>query len=202
MKTLNIQTSRPTLNITTTNAQMNISNRIRRFSARRVPPEMKVERQAPSFKVDWRKVWSQSGRKSPEDLQIHMKQQSRQRVDNYIQTVAQNGDYVLQLKNYVGSKSDPLAEISWQNMISRNQVETNVASMPETMPDVVWDPGYVRIEWTTGEVQIDWDDNFMPEITVSPHSVEIRLEGHKAIKISVNEDNVPKIEGKKVNKKV
>jgi len=201
VRTLNIQTSRPTLSITTTNAQLNISNKIRRFSSRRVPPEMKIERKAPSFKVDWRKVWSQSGKKSPEDLALHVRQQARQRVDQYIQKVATNGDYILQVKNYVGTKSDPLAELRWQEMMSQKP-EVNVTSMPETTPDVVWDLGYVKIEWTTGEVQIDWDDEFMPEITVSPHSVEIRIEGRKEIKISLNEDNVPKIRGKKVNKKV
>lgn len=201
MKTLNIQSNRPVLDITTTNAALNITNKIRRFSAKRIPPEMTVERKAPSFKVNWKKVWGESGRKSPDDLRIYQRDNSRSKVERYIQRVSENGTYVMKLENYKKSETNPLAETSYQDMISELP-EMNVASMPESSPEVTWDPGYVRIEWSTGELQIDWDDNFMPEIKVSPHSVEIRLAGKNAVQISVNEDNIPVERGRKINKRI
>jgi hypothetical protein len=116
---------------------------------------MNVERKAPSFKVDWKKVWAQSGRRSPQHLKNYMVQTSRSKVDNAIRRIAQNGDYMLALENYVNTKRSPIAELSIQGM-NNDRVETNISSMPQSSPDVVWDPGYVRIEWTAGDVQIEW----------------------------------------------
>lgn len=199
VKTLDIQTSRPVLDITSTRAQLNISNKIRRFKVRSTPPQMKVHRQAAQFKVDWNKVWAQSGRRSPEHLQNHMKQVSRQKVDQAISRIVSNGNYMKQLHKYIGTDTNPVAELALESMKSKSAPpELNVASMPESLPDISWDPGGIKIEWTTGEVQIDWDEDFRPDITVSPHSVEIRLSGKKEVKISVNPD---KVDRRNINKK-
>lgn len=200
MKTLDIQTSRPRLDITTTNAKLIVSNKIRRFRAKRVAPQMMVERQAPVMKVDWSRVWAESGRRSPEKLKQYMNQLSKQNVERAIQTIVGNGNYMLQLENYIGTKKNPIGDISFEQMMSELP-EINVAMMPQSMPDVSWDPGFVKIEWTTGEMQIEWDDDFMPDVTVTPHSVEIRLSGRSEVKISVKEDRVPYTNGKKVNQK-
>ncbi|MGI6152238.1 MAG: DUF6470 family protein [Christensenellaceae bacterium] len=203
MKTLSIQTTRPTLDITSTRAQLNITNKIRRFTSKRTPPQMTVQRQAPSFKVDWSTVWAQSGRRSPEKLQQHMRQVSRQKVDQAIQRTVKNGDYLGKLNSYIDSKRDPIGELAFDNMLS-DMPELNVASMPESMPDIVWDPGGIKIEWTTGEITIDWDDDYMPDVTVSPHSVEIKLSGRSEVKITVNPDRVEQTrnDGRKINEKI
>jgi hypothetical protein len=163
---------------------------------------MNVETKAASFKVDWKRVWAESGRRSPNYLKNYMRQKNRSKVDNAIKQIARNGDYMMALNTYVGTKRSPVAELATQEMYQRNSVETNVANMPSSMPDVTWDPGYVRIEWSTGEVQIEWDDAFMPDVKVKPHSVEIRLTGRAEVKISLDEKRVAHISGKKVNRKI
>ena len=200
MKTLEITTSRPRLEITSTKAQFNISHKTRQFKSRRVPPQMKVDKQAPSFKVDWGRVWAESGRRSPERLKQHLNQMSKQNVARAIQNFVSNGNYMAQLQNYVGTKKNPIGEIAWQEM--RNELpEINVAMMPESRPEITWDPGYMKIEWTTGELQIEWDKDFKPDVTITPHSVEIKLSGRSEVKISVKEDRVSQTNGKKVNKR-
>ena len=52
MKTLNIQSTRPTLDITSTKAELQIVNKMRRFRTETVRPEMRVVRQAPTMKVN------------------------------------------------------------------------------------------------------------------------------------------------------
>ena len=201
MMTLNIRTSQPRLDIMTTNARMNITNRIRRFSARRVSPQMKVERQGASFKVDWSQVWAESGRKSPERLRAFLNQQSHGKVSKAINRIVQNGNHLMRLENYIGTEKLAVAEVAVADSISE-MPEVNVSSMPTSRPNVQWDPGYVKIEWTTGEMQIEWDNDYMPDITVTPHSVEIRVDGHSEVKLAVDEKNIAKIGGRKVNKKI
>ncbi len=201
MKTLDIQTSRPRLDITSTRASLEITNKMRRFRSKRVAPQMTVERQAPTMSVNWSKVWAESGRRSPEQLKQYLNQVSRQNVDRAIQNFVSNGNYMLQVQNYIGKKgANPIAELSLQQMKSELP-EINVAMMPQSLPEVSWDPGYVRVEWSTGELQVEWDNEYAPDIRVTPHSVEIRLSGRSEVKISVKEDRVAYDGGKKVNKK-
>lgn len=204
MKVLDITTTRPQLDIRSTRAQMEItnSNRVRRFSAKRVAPKMTVERKAASFKVDWASTWAQSGRRSPAYLKNYLVQNSRRKVDQAISRTVNNGNYMQHVEAYRGTKRNPIGEIAWQSYMNDSAVEVNVANMPDTTPDVVWDPGYVRIEWSTGEMQIEWDDNFRPDVKVTPHSVEIRLSGYPEVKIGVIEKNVSKYNGRKVNRRV
>lgn len=199
MKTLDIQTSRPRLDITSTRASLEITNKTRRFTSKRVAPQMNVERQAPTMKVNWSKVWAESGRRSPEQLKQYLNQMSRQNVDLAVQNFVNNGNYMLQLQNYIGKDVNPIAELSLERMKSELP-EINVAMMPQSLPEVSWDPGYVRVEWTTGELQVEWDNEYAPDIRVTPHSVEIKLAGHSEVKISVKEDRVANESGNKVNK--
>ncbi len=201
MKTLDIQTSRPTLDISSTRARLDITSKTRRFTSKRVAPQMKVERQAPTMSVNWSKVWAESGRRSPEQLKQYLNQVSRQNVDRAIQNFVSNGNYMMQLQNYMGKKgANPIAELSLEQMRSELP-QINVAMMPQSLPEVSWDPGYVRVEWTTGELQVEWDNDFAPDIRVTPHSVEIKLAGRSEVKISVKEDRVAQDGGKHVNKK-
>lgn len=199
MKVLEISTVRPTLEITSKRAQVDITNRIRRFSSKRVPPKMSMERKAASFKVDWDSVWAQSGRRSPSHLRNYLVQNSRSKVDQAISRIVSNGDYLKQIESYRGSSSSPIGEIAWQNYLEDNAVETNVGLMPETSPTIEWDNSYLHIDWTLGDLQIEWDDNFRPDIEFTPHSVEIRLSAHPEVKIEVKERHIPGLQGKKVN---
>jgi len=201
MKTLNITTSWPRLEITSTRAQTEITTKIRRFKATRAAPQMKVERKAPSFKIDWNRVWAESGRRSPDILRRYSTQKNRGKVDSAVRRIAKNGDYMMALNTYANTKRNPIAELAWQNMYQDFSVETNVAYMPKTKPTASWDPGYVKIDWTTGELQIEWDNDFMPEVKVKPHSVEIRLSGRAEVKITVDDRRVARPSGRKVNKR-
>ncbi|HBU12472.1 MAG TPA: hypothetical protein DEB31_07015 [Clostridiales bacterium] len=109
---------------------------------------------------------------------------------------------MMRLEDYIGTKSSPVAQLAMQNMRADSGVEVNVSSMPQTKPNVQWDPGYVRIEWTTGELIVDWDAEYGPDVTVTPHSVEIRVAGKNEVKITVNEEKVARSRGKKVNRRI
>ena len=200
MKTLNIQSTRPTLDITSTKAELQIVNKMRRFRTETVRPEMRVVRQAPTMKVNWKKVWSDRGFRSPDNFRQYTQQYAKQLVGEAISNIRAHGDYFMNLKGYRGSDRNPVGEWALQQMLD-NQQDITMAQ-PIDPPEVEWDPGYVKVEWTQGDVRIEWDDDFMPEFTVTPYSVEIRLEGRAEVKITVNEDRIASNHGKKVDKKI
>lgn len=200
MKTLNIQSTRPTLDITSTKAELQIVNKMRRFRTETVRPEMRVVRQAPTMKVNWKKDWSDRGFRSPDNFRQYTQQYAKQLVGEAISNIRAHGDYFMNLKGYIGSDKNPVGEWALQQMLDNTQDIT--MAQPIDPPEVEWDPGYVKVEWTQGDVRIEWDDDFMPEFTVTPYSVEIRLEGRAEVKITVNEDRIASQHGKKVDKKI
>ncbi len=200
MKRISIETSRPVLDITSTRAKLSIETKIRKFNSQNTPPVMRSNPKGATFKIDWGKIRSESGLRTPERQMQMQKAQDRQLVQEAISRTVSNGDYVLQLENYMGSKSDPLAQTVVNNMES-DLPEINVTSMPQSSPvGAEWDVGGVNIEWEQGNLKVDWQNDYMPNITVTPHSVEIRLKGEMAVKISVNEDNLAPVVGRQLNK--
>lgn len=201
MKTLDIHSSRAALDIHTTRAQLNIQNHVRRsFRVKTTRPQMHVERQRPQIKVDWKQVWANRGVRSPEHFLQYTRQLARQIVNEAVQNMTANGNYMAQLENYFHTMQSPIGDWAYEQMLNSVPEVGMSAGVPS--PSVQWTEGSIKIEWELGDVEIVWEDEFMPDITVTPHSVEIRLRNHADVKISVNENNLPKTSGKKVDKKI
>lgn len=201
MRTLRIETGRPQLDIQTTRAQMQIRSRMRRFTVKRTPPEMSVDRKRPTMRVNWKKTWASMGRRSPGYMRQYMMSRSRRAVQNAIREVVNTGEELASVQDYMGSTSSPFGTMAWRDMMN-SVPEVNVASVPAEPPDVTWDPGYMHIEWTAGDIEIEWDESYMPDFDVTPYSIEIRLQGRPEVHISVDEGKVTSTIGKKVNRKI
>ena len=201
MKTLSIQSSRAALDIHTTRAQLDIRNHVRRgFKVKTTRPQMHVERQMPQMKVDWKQVWANRGLRSPKYFMQHTRQLARQIVNEAIQNMVAGGDYMAQLEGYFNTAQNPIGDWAYEQMLVSEPEVVMSSGMPA--PDVQWTEGSVKIEWEPGEIEIVWEDEFMPEITVTPYSVEIRLKNRAEVQISVNENSIPKTRGKKIDQKV
>lgn len=203
MRTLNISSSRPGLDITSNKAQLQIKQTVRRhFTAKRTPPQMKVERSSPRMKVNWKKVWNDRGtNRSPEYFRKHLVQQGYQKVQGYIQKTSQDGEFMAALEEYYGQDINRIGQLAYRDAIHADIPEIQVAA-PIESPEVEWEKGSMTIEWIPGDLEIVWEEDFRPQITVTPHSVEIRLRGKNEVKISVNEDKVSRGSGKNVDRRV
>ncbi len=201
MATLRIESTRPILTAQSTRAQVNITSKRRGFKVNRTPPRMTAKRIAPQMKVNWKKTRAQMGLRSPDYMRQYSVSRGRQHVRTYTQRVVSEGDQLGSVENYVNSGTEPLAEMQIQRMEAQ-QVQTNVASVPQESPEISWTPGSLQVEWTQGELEIEWDADFMPEFDVTPYTLDIRLQGRPEVRITVDNDNVQTFVGKKVNKKV
>lgn len=197
MRTITITTSRPRLDIQSTPAKLDITNKRMRPQVKTTPASMEIKRQAPKFNVDWPSYWDQVGRKSPEALRIDVGNYAFSMASEAVATISSDGDSVMRIENY-NSGAGTLAQIAGNNM-EASIPQVNVGSMPQTAPKISWDPGYMHIDWEIGNVAIEWDGDFMPDFSVTPHSVEIRMAGYPEVKISLNEEALAGDLGRTVN---
>ncbi len=201
MRTLKINTTWASLEGTSTRAVMQIRNKMRRSKVTTTPPKMTVEREKPQMNVNWDKVWSESGKKKPAQLMQHTTVQNQQAAVEATINHAADGNYVGGVNKYHGKEGSPFADLAVQEM-KANIPELGMGTIPKSMPEVDWNQGSMSIEWEMGDVKIEWDKDFMPEFTVTPHSVEIRLNGKPQVQISMLESNAPRFEGRKINERI
>jgi hypothetical protein len=95
-----------------------------------------------------------------------------------------------------------VAEIAQQQTRMRARSEINIASSPQNQPPVEWDMGYLNIEWSPDTNQLEWTENTRPVVNITPHSVEITMKQYGSIKITVDEEKVVQLSGKKVDVKL
>lgn len=201
MKSLNINTSRASLEISSTRAQLDIQNHVRRrFQVKTTRPQMEVIHQKPQMKVNWKKVWADRGIRSPEYFRQHTMQLAKQMTREAVQKIVEGGDYLGSLENYFGTSQNMVGEWAYNNMMEGTPEIGMSSAIPS--PEIEWTEGSMKIEWSPGDVEIVWTEDFMPDIRVTPHSVEIRLGNRSDVKIRVNENNIPKKSGEKIDKKV
>ncbi len=200
MNSLDIGTSRVAIDIHSQYARLEISNNLsRRMKVKVVRPQMVVERKAASFKVE------RSGRAALSlnhsgQLKRLVLNKNVQKSNQLAPEKAKNTSlpyetaYNMQLRQ-------PEFTVELESSQAQNPVQT-VQLPQEGSKQIVWDPGYVKVDWEAGGIQIEWDEHVRPEIQVSPHSVEIRVKGRNMVHIGVVEDKVPGQKGRKINKRV
>lgn len=179
MSLSNINNSRAVLDIRSTPAKLNIQSHQIRFRVHSRMPQMTVHRRAPQFRVNWAKVRAENGLAGPGDFSKSLRDQSRAKVYEAIERIAQNGDLMMRTEHHSGR--DMVSEIAFNNM------EASIPSInivAKSLPEVTWDNGEFQIVWSDGSLDIEWDTDFMPDINVTPHSVEIKVRHHPKQKIT------------------
>ena len=186
------------IGIRTTRSQMKISTPKPKMHVSQQRPQMQVERQSPQFRVNWKKVYADMGRLPAASHALEVRDYGRSVAHSAISEIAEDGSY---LGNVV-QRGNRVAELARQKSLRTSQVELNIGSVPSTSPEMEWDPGYLKVNWSNHELNIEWDRDFMPNIVIDPpYSVEIFLRNKPYIKISVVEDELPADVGKHVDSK-
>ena len=199
MRTLSIESSWAALDISTQNAQLQISNNLsRRLKITVIRPQMVVERKPASFKMNY------VSRSRKMNNLVHLKQYLQQKnKTKLLDALNRSIKHSAALEGLSGDYAIAHSETAVQLDLSQNfNLQMVQESQSVSAPKVEWDPGYTKIDWIAGEIKIEWEENYKPDIQVSPYSVEIRVKGNKMVKIALNEDKLPYRKGKKVNKGV
>lgn len=197
MNGISISSQRAKLSIESTRAQLNISNPRPRMYVRSKPARMSIDRKAPTFKVNWEKVRSESGLTPPVRFAVTKGQQAYQEAWDAVGYIAEKGTRMMDMNS-----GDVVAQLAYERSQPR-RMEANLGRMPENLPEIEWDMGYFSIDWEAYELIIEWDmTGSGPKITVDPHSVEIRLSQYPNVTIHFEPDFLNEHVKRKIDRKI
>jgi hypothetical protein len=75
--------------------------------------------------------------------------------------------------------------------------------MPKSSPEVEWDKGYMRINWSKQSIVIDWDGDYMPQLTIDQkYSVEIFMRTEPYFKVTIEDAADPNSPGRYVDREI
>lgn len=203
---MRIRSPLPSLEIHTTPASMEIRNHPVRLKIRSEPARMQVSRTRPQFRVNWEKMRRNTGARSRTYQQRYEQQVARQQLKESIA----NANSTLEMLSIAETAGLPSAQslVGGANMTQaakQNDLSQPTLSVVDAgMPEIEWENGNLEIGWVPHSLEMSWEGNFKPEITVTPHSVEIRLISGETIRVQENEARAIEMrgEGKKVDTNV
>ena len=184
-----------------TPAQMHIEQQRMEMKIKTETPQMEIERKNPSFKVNRKKINAESGLKSSQDLSKEYRDRGRAAALKGAKTAVNDGNFLGDVKK-PGDRVAKLAHNKTMSAILKKR-ETNIGLMPKSQPEVEWDKGYMRINWSKHSIVIDWDGEYMPRVTIDPkYSIEIYLRTEPYFRVLVSEGDDPGIPGSLVDKAI
>ena len=149
-------------------------------------PQMKIERQNPTFKINRKKINAESGLKSPDLVTQDFRNSGKVGAYRGTKTAKDDGNFLGELRN-PGDRVAKLAHKKSMAAIMKRK-QTNLGLMPKSMPEVVWDKGQLSINWSKHSIVIDWDGEYMPQVTIDPkYSIEVFLRTEPYFRIRVEE---------------
>ncbi|MDR3209345.1 MAG: DUF6470 family protein [Oscillospiraceae bacterium] len=169
------------IGVKVTPAQLQITARTPEMEITSEMPMMEVERENPTFQV----VWEKPG----EDDALLL-------TPGVLAGPADAPDILSPGEEPDAPKREEsvthIAERALRHMRESAKRDLNRTLTPKTSPKIEWDPGSVDINWSNHRIKIEWDGEFMPELTVDPpYSVEVYLSESPYFRITVEEGEVP-----------
>jgi len=186
IKRLNIDQQFAEIGVRSTPAKMNISLPRMQMRIRTETPQMQIDRKAPSFKVNRRKINNESGLAGSLELSKTFRNKGRQAALRGAKQAKDDGNF---LANHRIPGDKVVPQLAKNKAMARAQKpDFNVGLMPAGSPEVTWDKGHMRVNWSKHSVVIDWDGEYMPELTIDPkYSVEVFLRKQPYFRVFVEE---------------
>ena len=189
------------IGIRSTPAKIHIESPQMQMRIKTEMPEMEIERRAPSFKVNRKKINSESGLKAPDELARVFRDSGRVSALRGSRRAVEDGNFLGDLLNRGDRVSKLAHERAMQRALKRRQ--SNIGLMPKSIPEIEWDKGYMRINWSKNSVVIDWDGDYLPKVTINPkHSIEVFLRTEPYFRINVEQEDDPLMPGRIVDEAV
>jgi len=186
IKRLNIEQQFAEIGVRSTPAKLNISMPRMQMRIKTETPQMHIDRKAPSFKVNRQKSRNTTTHKAL--LESVKTQYNKNRQASPRGNVNANDDGTLPAKK--NTKGDKTVQTLINNRVKQSQtkIDLNKNSTLTGSPDVTWDKGYMRINWSSHSLVIDWDGEYMPEMVVDPkYSIEVYLRTQPYFRVMVEE---------------
>ena len=164
-------------------------------------PQMEIEWKAPSFKVNRKKINNESGLKAPLEISREYRDKGLAAALKSAKTAGEEGDFLGDLR-IRGSRMAKLSRSKTMASATRKK-QLELELMPKSSPEVEWDKGYMRINWSKHSIVIDWDGDYMPQLTIDPkYAVEIFMRTEPYFQVTVENTADPNSPGKYVDRAI
>jgi len=182
---VNINQQLAEIGVRSTPARLHISMPKGQLNITKTRPQMQIEKQIPTFRVNRQKISNESGLKSPLELAKTFRNEGRSAAFRGIAQNKNDGNFLANHR-IPGDKAVPM--LARNKAMSRLQKpEANIGLMPSSPPEITWDKGYMRVNWSDHSVVIDWQGDYKPEITADQYSVEVFLRTQPYFRVMVEE---------------
>jgi len=198
---VNIDQQFAEIGVRNTRAKMNISMPKGQLRINTETPKMQIDRKVPAFRINRKKINNESGLKGPLELAKTFRNSGKSAAFRAMANYKNDGNFVAN-PNIPGDKSFPMLA---KNKLMRHmqKPDYNVGLMPAGSPDVSWDKGHMRINWSKHSVRIDYDGDNLADISIDPkHSVEVYLRKRPYFRVTVEAVNVGGAPGRYIDSAV
>ena len=186
------------IGIRKTPAQMHIEQQRMQMRIKTETPQMEIERKNPSFKVNRKKINSESGMKSTPELSKDFRDKGRVGALRGARTAKEDGNFLGNVK-MPGDRVGKLARKKTMSAILKKK-EGNIGLMPKSLPEIEWEKGQLTINWSRHSIDIDWEGDYMPTVTIDPkHSIEVYLRTAPYFRVLVTEGEDPERPGNMID---
>jgi len=198
---LNIDQQFAEIGVRSVRAKVNISSPRMQMRIRTETPQMSIDRKAPSFIVNRSKYNTKPGLKAPLDLAKSQRNKGRQAAFRSAQHAKDDGNVLANTKLPVEKSMQILAKNKMKRTLQSPDV--NLGSVSTSPREVTFDKGHMRINWSKHSVAIDWDGEYMPQMTVDPkYSVEVYLRTQPYFRVMVEEVIDPNAPGRYIDQAI
>jgi len=184
-----------------TPARMNLSLPRLQMKVTTESAHMEIERKAPTFKINRKKINNESGLKSPSEFTKSYRNAGIAGALKGAKDAGDEGDFVGDARK----RGNRIAQLSRSKAMASatRKKQLDLSLMPKSSPEVVWDKGSMSINWSKHSIVIDWDGEFMPELTIDPkYSIEIFMRTEPYFKVTVEELLDPNSPGRYVDQAI
>ena len=198
---INIDQQLAELGIRSNPAKLNIRYPRMEMRIKTENAKMEIDRKAPSFRISRKKAEAGIGGKAPLEFAKASRDQGKAGALRGAKTAVDDGNFLGEMRRK-GDRVGQLARKKTMSAILKKQ-QVNIGLTPGSKAEVVWDKGSMSINWSRHSILIDWDGDFMPQLTVDPkYSVEIFLKTEPYFRVSVRDMIDPGMPGRVVDQAI
>jgi hypothetical protein len=173
-----MRSQRAIIGIETQSAQVEIDQQEPDFELEIEDPKVRIESTLPQVQISQQQAFSESGLKGVLELTYENAQIAKQLLLGGIQRVSQQGDQMADI-----SKPDPLPDQAKYNAWDQFKKDYNIATMPESGPDIEVIEGVNDIQVQEGHVENKTKTAYGPLIEYTPGSVRFYMQQYPNLEI-------------------
>jgi hypothetical protein len=184
--------------VNVTPAKMHITTPRPKITISQENAQMEIDRKAPTFKLNRKKMYSQMRLRTTPELSTDFRNKGKAAAARGAGSRTQDGNFLGNVRN----QGDRVAQLAHNKAMARirQKSQMNIEAIPKEMPEITWDKGHVRVNWSRHSLVIDFDGEFLPQLTVDPnYSVEVYLRTKPYFRITVAEGVDPYMPGRHID---